>query len=146
LLKNDCRVRKFAQFTMKRFFPFTFAASALLLAGCCSKQPSRSDNQPWTSPQWSSQQPAARGSVEWRLRSQGKHWIRTPGEITIGSYVQDILEGRLNQPQGRGAIGKVVSITTGDNGSPSAVVDFGRNYSVPIYFSELSLVKIVPKH
>jgi len=43
---------------------------------------------------------AAADSIEGKLRSQGKHWVRTPGEITVGAYVEDIYEGRLNQPQG----------------------------------------------
>ncbi len=84
-------------------------------------------------------------SVEGQLRSQGKRWARASGEITVGAYVQDILEGRLDQPEGRGAIGKVVSISTGDNGVAAATVDFGRGYSVGINLSELSLVSVVPE-
>jgi hypothetical protein len=96
-------------------------------------------NTPWTS-----SEVAAADSVEGQLRSQGKHWVQTTGEITVGAYVQDILEGRLDQPKGRGAIGKVVSISTGNNDVPGAVVDFGRGYSVGINLSELSLVSVVP--
>ena len=92
------------------------------------------------SPQWTT---AAPDSVEGQLRSQGKHWVRSTGEIAVGAYVLDILEGRLGQPQGRGAIGKVIS--TDYNGQPVAIVDFGRDYSVGILLSELSLVTVVPE-
>lgn len=94
-------------------------------------------------PQWHSSEPAAPDSVEEQLRSQGKHWVRIAGEITAGDYVQDIFEGRLGQPKGRGAIGKVVSLIVGNNGGPVAMVDFGRNYSVGINVTELSLVSVV---
>jgi len=47
----------------------------------------------------------------------------------------------LDQPQGRGAIGKVTSVGT-SNGRQYAMVDFGRGYSVGIYFSELSAVNV----
>ena len=95
------------------------------------------------SPFWTSSEVAAADSVEGQLRSQGKHWVRTPGEITVGAYVQDILEGRLDQPKGRGAIGRVTSVSTGDHGAPLAIVDFGRGYSPGINLSELSLVNFV---
>lgn len=91
---------------------------------------------------WSSSQVAAADSVEGRLRSHGKRWVRTPGEITSGAYVQDMLEGRLNQPEGRGAIGKVLSVSRGDNNQLVALVDFGRGYWVGIAESELSLVSV----
>jgi hypothetical protein len=84
---------------------------------------------------------AAPDSIEGQLRSQGKSWVRTEGEITVGAYVQDLLKGRLDQPKGRGTIGKVVSVSPGDNGQPSATVDFGR-YSVGIFFSELCPVRL----
>jgi hypothetical protein len=94
---------------------------------------------------WTSQEPAARGSLEFKLRSQGKHWVRTSGEIKVGNYVQDIYEPRMNQPFGRGAIGKVVEVLKGDHGQPVAEVDFGRDYVVPINFSELSPIRFVKK-
>ncbi|HSY42545.1 MAG TPA: hypothetical protein VK811_01455 [Candidatus Acidoferrum sp.] len=85
---------------------------------------------------------AAADSVEGQLRTAGKGWIKATGEIKAGSYVQDILEGRLNQPLGRGAIGKVVYVAFGDGGQLDAMVDFGRGYRVGIHESELSLVNI----
>jgi hypothetical protein len=94
---------------------------------------------------WTSSEVAAPDSVEGQLRSQGKRWVRTTGEITVGAYVQDAYEGRLGQPKGRGAIGKVLLISTGDNGVRAAMVDFGRGNSGGINLSELSLVKIVPE-
>ena len=115
--------------------------SAVTFIAACKKQSVQTDTD--NTPPWTSSQAAAANSVEGQLRAQGKHWVKTTGEITTGAYVQDTLEGRLNQPEGRGAIGKVVSVSTGDNGEKAAKVDFGRKYSVPISFSELSLVKIV---
>jgi hypothetical protein len=79
------------------------------------------------------------------LRSQGKHWVRASGEIKVGIYVQDIYEPRMNQPVGRGAIGKVVEVLKGDHGQPVAKVDFGRDYVAPINFSELSPIRFVKK-
>jgi hypothetical protein len=93
---------------------------------------------------WTSGEVAAADSVEGQLRSQGKHWVRTTGEITVGAYVQDILEGRTGQPQGRGAIGKVVSIAPGEGNATAAQVDFGRGYVVGINLPELSLIQFVP--
>jgi hypothetical protein len=81
-------------------------------------------------------------SVEEQLRLAGKQWARIAGEITVGAYVEDILEGRLNQPEGRGSIGQVVSLLSDDNGQPAAMVDFGRGYVVGIYLAELSLLRI----
>ena len=95
--------------------------------------------------QGTSSEVAAVDSVEGQLRSQGKRWVQAPGEITVGALVRDTLEGRLDQPKGRGAIGNVVSISTGNNDVPGAVVDFGRGYSVGINLSELSLVSVVPE-
>ncbi len=91
---------------------------------------------------WSSADPAASDSVEGKLRAQGKHWLKTPGDITVGSYVQDTLEGRTGQPQGRGAIGKVVALGSDGNGAQGASVDFGRGYVAGIHLSELSLVTV----
>ena len=82
-------------------------------------------------------------SVEEQLRSKGKRWVRVPGKITPGAYVEDILVGRLGQPQGRGDIGKVVAMGSSPGGVPGAIVDFGRGYVVDINLDELSLVNIV---
>jgi hypothetical protein len=86
--------------------------------------------------------PAAPDSIEGQLRAEGKHWERTQGQIEPGSYVEDILAGRLNQPEGRGTIGKVVSTSADHQGNGTAQVDFGRGYSVPISKSELSAVSL----
>ncbi len=94
------------------------------------------------SPAWSSSDPAAPDSVEGQLHAKGKQWVKTSGDITVGSYVQDILEGRMNQPERRGAIGKVTAVSTGDNGIAAATVDFGRGYVTGINLSELSLVTV----
>ena len=96
-------------------FPAAASVAALVLLTACKKQ----DVQPATQPVapanipqgpqpiapsmdqrvirdgWSSSQAAAADSVEGQLRSQGKHWTKTSGEIKVGAYVQDILEGRL---------------------------------------------------
>ncbi len=110
-----------------------------LLAGCKKEsQPSEVRERPV----WTSSQVAAADSVEGQLRAEGKKWTRISGEIKVGAYVQDILEGRLGQSQGRGAIGKVISIITAGNGQPGASVDFGQGHVVDIYLSELSLVNI----
>ena len=113
--------------------------SVMTFLTACKKHVVQSDVHRWTS-----SEVAAPDSVEGQLRSQGKHWVKATGEITAGVYVQDILEGRLDQPKGRGAIGKVVSVGAGDNGGQVAVVDFGRGCSVGISLSELSLVNVVP--
>jgi hypothetical protein len=94
---------------------------------------------------WTSSEVAADDSAEGQLRSQGKHWTRSTDRITAGTYVQDILEGRQGQPKGRGAIGRVTSIVNGDSGAPVAMVDFGRDYIVGIFLSELTLVTVVPE-
>ncbi|MGA2501799.1 MAG: hypothetical protein ABSH20_29000 [Tepidisphaeraceae bacterium] len=91
---------------------------------------------------WKSNQVAAADSMEGRLRSQGSRWGRVAGKIGVGDHVQDMLEGRLGQPQGRGAIGKVLAINKGENDRLVAEVDFGRDYVVGIQASELSLVKL----
>jgi hypothetical protein len=91
---------------------------------------------------WHSTDPAAPDSIEGKLRAEGKHWKSTSGEIEVGSYVKDKLEGRLGQPEGRGAIGKVLLISSA-SGVPAAKVDFGRGYTPGIKLSELSPVKIV---
>lgn len=95
-------------------------------------------------PQWYSSQPAAADSVEGKLRAEGKHWVRTDGQIVPGVYVQDIFEGRLNQPTGRGAVGKVLVVGPNDEGAQCATVDFGRGYLAGVKFSELALVSVTP--
>jgi len=90
-------------------------------------------------------EPAAPGSVEYSLTTNNLTWFQTSDPITIGTYVEDVLSGRLGQPDGRGNIGIVTE--TGfdvDYNEMAAIVDFGRNYSVGIVFSELSAVQIVP--
>jgi len=127
---------------MKRLIvPAVVVLSAMAFLAACKKQSVQADTD--NTPPWTSSQVAAADSVEGQLRVQGKHWVKITGEIKAGAYVQDTLEGRLNQPEGRGAIGKVVSVSTDANGQKVAKMDFGRNYSVPISFSELSLVNIV---
>ncbi len=121
--------------------PAVVVLLAMIFLAACKKQSVQTDTG--NTPPWTSSQAAAADSVEGQLRAQGKHWVKTAGEITTGAYVQDILEGRLDQLEGRGAIGKVVSVSTGDNGQKVAKVDFGRGYSVGISLTELSLVKIV---
>ena len=94
---------------------------------------------------WYSSQPAAPNSVEAQLRAKGKHWIKTGGSVVVGAYVQDTLEGRMNQPQGRGAIGKVIKVSgPNDAPPPCADVDFGRGYVTGIQFTELSVVQLQP--
>jgi hypothetical protein len=118
----------------------------LLLSG--SRQP---EAQPPVPPAvdstvpWTSSEAAAPESVEGQLRSQGKRWVRTQGPITVGAYVQDILEGRFGQPKGRGAIGKVTLISRGENGVEAAMVDFGGGNAAGINLSELSRVELVPE-
>jgi Skp family chaperone for outer membrane proteins len=85
--------------------------------------------------------PAA-DSVEGKLRAEGKTWERVPGEPVPGEYVEDTMIGRMNQPKGRGNIGKVISIAI-DNGTSCATVDFGRGCVEGIMFSELAPVHFV---
>ena len=90
-------------------------------------------------------EPAAPGSIEYSLTTNNLTWFQTSDTITNGVYVEDLLTDRLNQPDGRGAIGIVTE--TGfdpDYNEMAAVVDFGNNYSAGIVFSELSAVQIVP--
>jgi hypothetical protein len=127
--------------------------AAWMLASCISRKVGT--NQPLTggvgqvdlapNTPWTSSEVAAADSVEGQLRAQGKRWVQTTGEITVGAYVQDTLEGRLGQPKGRGAVGKVVSISTGNDDVQVAMVDFGRGYSPGISLSELTLVSVVPE-
>lgn len=93
---------------------------------------------------WTSAEVAAPDSIEGQLRSQGKRWDLSACPIDVGTYVLDTLEGRLNQPVGRGAIGKVLSISIVCE-KRVATVDFGRGYCADIYFSELCSVGIIPE-
>ena len=91
-------------------------------------------------------QPALPGSVEYSLLSNNQSWIQTSDPITTGSYVEDLLTGRWDQPAGRGLIG-IVQYTAfnPDYGVMAAMVDFGRDYSVGIVFPELTAVQVVPE-
>ena len=93
---------------------------------------------------WRPTEVAAPNSVEEKLRTQGKHWVRTTGTFAVGAYVEDIYEGRMNQPHGRGAIAKIVSLDSDANGVPGALVDFGRGCVEGLNLSELSLVQVNP--
>ena len=136
---------------MQQNIILTLIVSTVCLAGCCTSPKANSCRcQNTIIPSrvrapvgWTSSEVAAPDSVEGQLRAQGKHWVKIAGEIAAGAYVQDILEGRQGQPKGRGALGKVVFVNTGDNGVRAAMVDFGRRCSVGINLSELSLVGIV---
>jgi hypothetical protein len=91
-------------------------------------------------------EPGLPGSIEYTVLSNNQTWIQTTDPITVGTYVEDLLAGRLNQPDGRGSIGIVTG--TGfdqDYNEMAAMVDFGRSYSVGIVFSELSPIQIVPE-
>jgi len=81
--------------------------------------------------------PAA-DSVEGKLRANGKHWKQIQGPIVPGTYIQDMLRGRMNQPKGRGDIAKVVSVGVGDRGQPIATLDFGRGVVLNLNLAELS--------
>ena len=85
---------------------------------------------------------AAPDSVEGQLRAEGKRWERTSDAIQAGAYVQDIKQDRLNQPKGRGTIGKVLSVDE-YLGAPHSWVDFGRGYVLHIRMSELATIRIV---
>jgi len=90
-------------------------------------------------------EPALPGSIEYSLTTNNLTWFQTSGSITNGIYVQDLLIDRSGQPDGRGNIGIVTDTGwDGDYGQMAAIVDFGRDYSVGIVFSELSAVQIVP--
>jgi hypothetical protein len=115
------------------------------LAELTAPKPAKSDHPDAITsvplPSWSSAD-HANYSVEENLRSQGFYWSRTYGKIAVGTFVEDILLGRLGQPEGRGAIGKVTSLSLGDYGQPDAMVDFGRGYSVGIHLKELAPVRL----
>jgi hypothetical protein len=86
---------------------------------------------------------AAADSVEGQLRAEGTKWERTRAQMSVGSYVQDILQGRRDQPAGRGQIGKVASLYVDEQGRAVARVDFGRGWIVGIFTSELSPIRIL---
>lgn len=91
-------------------------------------------------------EPAAPGSVEYTLTSNGQSWIETSDPIVAGGYVEDLLTDRNNQPDGRGVIGIVTDTAFDpDYNQMAATVDFGRGYSSGIVFDELSAVQIVPE-
>jgi len=90
-------------------------------------------------------EPALPGSIEYGLLTNNYTWFQTSDSITVGIYVEDLLTDRLNQPAGRGEIGRVTA--TGwdaDYNEMAAVVDFGRDYSAGIVFPELTAVQVVP--
>jgi hypothetical protein len=91
-------------------------------------------------------EPALPGSIEYSLISNNQSWIATSDPITTGTYVEDLLTDRSNQPDGRGFIG-IVTYTAFDEdyGVMAAMVDFGRDYSVGIVFPELTAIQIVPE-
>jgi hypothetical protein len=91
-------------------------------------------------------EPALPGSIEYLLLSSNQSWIETSDPITTGTYVEDLMTGRWDQPDGRGLIGIVTE--TGfdeDYGVMAATVDFGRDYTVGIVFPELTAVQVVPE-
>jgi hypothetical protein len=85
---------------------------------------------------------AAPDSVEGRLHSEGQKWELAPGQVKAGGYVKDILQGRLDQPEGRGTIGKVTSVDSFID-LEHAWVDFGRGCVEHIRTSELCPVRII---
>jgi outer membrane murein-binding lipoprotein Lpp len=82
-------------------------------------------------------------SVEGKLQAEGKSWERAQGQPAPGGYVLDIMDGRLNQPKGRGRIGMVVSVAADESDRPVATVDFGRGFIVGISGGELAPVRIL---
>src|SRR6476660_6271934 len=71
-------------------------------------------------------EPALPGSIEYSLISNNQSWFRTSDPITTGTYVEDLMTERWDQPTGRGIIG-IVAYTTFDEdyGVMAAMVDFG---------------------
>jgi hypothetical protein len=118
--------------------------SILLLAVFCSQSPVQARQNDYPLITWYSSQVPGKGTLEAKIRDKGWYWAPVAGEIERHCYVQDLLEGRLNQPEGRGAIAKVESLGIDpSNGKPYAVADFGRGYVVGIYLAELALVEII---
>ncbi|HTA29037.1 MAG TPA: hypothetical protein VK731_01055, partial [Candidatus Cybelea sp.] len=60
-----------------------------------------------------------------------------------GGYVLDVLNGRADQPKGRGRVGVVLSMVANANGGSCALVDFGHGYIVGISTGELAPVRLV---
>src|SRR3954451_8689622 len=54
-------------------------------------------------------EPALPGSIEYSLINNSQTWIDIPDAITVGSYVEDLLTSRANQPAGRGMVGIVTA-------------------------------------
>ena len=94
---------------------------------------------------WFSSLTAEKGSLESRIRDKGLYWVTVDREIKRNAFVQDLLEGRLNQPEGRGAIGRVKSLGFAENGEPYAIVDFGRGYKIGIFLAELSSINFTSR-
>ena len=91
-------------------------------------------------------EPALPGSIEYSLTTNNVTWVLSSDPITIGTYVQDLLTDRLDQPVGRGSIGIVTATGfDGDYNQMAAIVDFGRDYSAGIVFSELSAIQTIPE-
>jgi beta-lactamase regulating signal transducer with metallopeptidase domain len=82
-------------------------------------------------------------SIEWQLHSESKAWVKTDGPLRVGTYVQDTMPNRTNQPAGRGTIGKVLSLDEYNN-MEHAWVDFGRGWTTHIPTAELVPLRITP--
>jgi serine/threonine protein kinase len=96
-------------------------------------------------PRYHPVEPAAPGSIEAAIRANQEHWVAAGGDIGVGDYVADMLNGRLDQPQGRGMIGRVLSMVPQAPGrAPVATVDFGQGHQPVIFLSELARVHVVP--
>jgi hypothetical protein len=91
-------------------------------------------------------EPGLPGTVEYSVLSHNQTWVQTADPITVGTYVEDLLTDRLDQPDGRGSIGIVTETSFDpDYGVMAATVDFGRDYSAGIVFPELSAIEIIPE-
>jgi hypothetical protein len=86
--------------------------------------------------------PALPDSTEGLLKAQGKKWVPAPGDVRVGGYVEDTLFGRLDQPEGRGMIAKVISMDE-YIGMEHAWVDFGHGWLSHIRTSELCPIRFV---
>ncbi len=82
-------------------------------------------------------------SVEGKLKADGKIWERADGQPMPGGYVLDILNGRADQPKGRGRVGVVLSMVVNADGGSCALVDFGHGYIVGIATAELAPLRLV---
>ena len=84
---------------------------------------------------WAQIEPGLPGSIEYSVLSNNQTWLQTTDPIATGTYVQDLLTDRLNQPDGRGSIGIVTD--TGfdpDYGVMAATVDFGATTRSASFF------------